>query len=112
MKVLCSAVLGIEALVILLATSLATSNGSVDNTRLAWIVGLVLIILLILAIGTLRKPWGLSVGWFMQVLVLATALVVGWSMLIIGVLFVVIWAVAIHTGQRVDALRAGGQPTD
>ena len=109
MKVLCSAVLGIEALVILLATALATSNGSVSNTRLAWLVGLALIVLLILAIGTLRRPWGLSVGWVMQGLVLATAIVVGWSMLIIGVLFVVIWAVAIHTGQRVDALRSSGQ---
>ena len=112
MKVLCSAVLGIEALVILLATSLATSNGSVSNTRLAWLLGLVLIVLLIAAIGTLRRPWGLTVGWVMQVLVLATAIVVGWSMLIIGVLFVIIWAVAIHTGQRVDALRAGGDQPD
>ena len=39
MKVLCSSVLGMEILVVLLATSLATSTGAVSNVRLAWGVG-------------------------------------------------------------------------
>ncbi len=106
MKVLCSSVLGIEAIVVLLATSLATSNGSVSNTALAWTVGLVLMVLLFLAIGTLRRPWGLTVGWILQAVVLATSLVVGWSMLIVGGVFVVLWWLAIHNGSRVDAMRA------
>lgn len=106
MKVLCSAVLGIEAIVVLLATSLATSNGSVSNTNLAWAVGLGLMVLLFLAIGTLRRPWGLTVGWILQGVVLATSLVVGWSMVIVGGIFVVLWWLAIHNGSRVDALRA------
>lgn len=106
MKVLCSSVLGIEALVVLLATSLATSNGSVSNTTLAWVVGFALMALLILAIGTLRRPWGLSVGWVMQVLVLATSIVVGWTMLVVGLVFVVLWFMAIWIGQRVEAQRA------
>jgi len=105
-RALCSSVLGIEALVVLLATSLATSNGSVANTTLAWFVGFALMVLLVLSIGTLRRPWGLSVGWVMQVLVLATSLVVGWTMLVVGTVFVVLWFVAIWTGQRVDAQRA------
>jgi len=105
-KVLCSAVLGIEAIVVLLATSLATSNGSVSNTALAWAVGLALMVLLFLAIGTLRRPWGLTVGWILQAVVLATSLVVGWSMVIVGGVFVVLWWLAIHNGSRVDALRA------
>jgi hypothetical protein len=106
MRVMCSAVLGIEALVVLLATSLATSNGSVPNPALAWIVGILLIGLLITSIGTLGKSYGLTVGWIMQVLVLATSLIVGWSMLIVGLVFVVLWFVAIHTGRRVEALQA------
>jgi hypothetical protein len=105
-KVLCSAVLGIEAIVVLLATSLATSNGSVSNTSLAWAVGLGLMVVLFLAIGTLRRPWGLTVGWILQAVVLATSLVVGWTMLIVGGIFVVLWWLAIHNGSRVDALRA------
>jgi formate-dependent nitrite reductase membrane component NrfD len=105
-RALCSSVLGIEALVVLLATSLATSDGSVANTTLAWAVGFALMILLVLAIGTLRRPWGLTVGWIMQVLVLATSIVVGWTMLVVGLVFVVLWFMAIWTGQRVEAQRA------
>jgi Protein of unknown function (DUF4233) len=109
MKVLCSSVLGIEAIVVLLATSLATSNGSVSSTALAWTVGLVLMVLLFLAIGTLRRPWGLTVGWILQAVVLATSLVVGWSMVIVGGVFVVLWWLAIHNGSRVDAMRAAAE---
>ena len=39
---------------------------------------------------------------------LATSLVVGWTMLVVGVLFVVLWWLAIHNGRRVDAMRAQG----
>ena len=108
MNVMCASVLGIEAIVVLLATSLATSNGSVADTTLAWIVGLGLMVLLVAAAGLVRRPFGLTLGWIMQVLVLATAIVVGWSMLIVGVLFVVLWWLAIHTGRRVEAMRAQG----
>lgn len=114
MKVLCSSVLAMEILVILLATSLATSTGSVSSTALAWTVGLAIMVLLALSIGALRSPWGLTVGWIMQVLVLATALVAGWSMLVIGLLFAVLWGVAIHLGHTYDrrvAEDAASDPT-
>jgi formate-dependent nitrite reductase membrane component NrfD len=104
-KVLCSSVLGIEAIVVLLATSLAASNGSVSNTSLAWAAGLALMLLLVLAIGTLRRPWGLALGWVLQGLVLASSIVVGWSMAVVAVIFVVLWWLAIHNGGRVDRLR-------
>jgi hypothetical protein len=106
MRVMCSAVLGIEAIVVLLATSLATSNGSVSNTALAWGVGVVLMVLLIATAGMLGRPWGLTVGWVLQLLVLATSVVVGWTMLVVGIVFVVLWFVAIRTGRRVEAMRA------
>jgi hypothetical protein len=105
MRVLCSSVLAIEAIVVFLATSLAASNGSVSNTALAWAVGLTLVVLLLLAIGTLRRPWGLTAGWILQAAVLATSLVVGWTMLVVGGVFVVLWWLAIHNGSRVDAMR-------
>lgn len=109
MKVLGSAVLAFEAIIVLLATSLATSNGSVENVRLAWALGLLLMVLLFAAIGTLRRPWGVVVGWVLQVLVLATALVVGWSMVVIGGIFVALWFVAVRAGRRVDGLRAAAE---
>lgn len=106
MRVLCSSVLAIEAIVVLLATSLATSAGSVSNTGLAWAAGLTLMVLLFLAPATLRHRWGITLGWILQGLVLASAIVVGWTMLIVGGIFVVLWWLAIHNGSRVDALRA------
>lgn len=106
MRVLCSSVLAIEAIVVLLATSLATSAGSVANTGLAWAAGLTLMVLLFVAPATLRHRWGLTLGWILQALVLASAIVVGWTMLVVGGLFVVLWWLAIHNGSRVDALRA------
>lgn len=111
MRVLGSSVLAFEAIVVLLATALATSNGSVADTGRAWIIGLVLMVLLVLAIGTLRRPWGVAFGWILQVAVLATSLVVGWSMLIVGGIFAVLWFVAVRTGRRVDALRASRTPS-
>jgi hypothetical protein len=106
MRVLCSSVLAMEAIVVLLATSLATSAGDVTNTTLAWALGLTLMVLLALAPATLRYRWGLTVGWVLQLLVLASAFVVGWTMVVVGGLFVVLWWLAIQNGSRVDRLRA------
>ena len=104
MKVLGTSVLAFEAIVVLLATALAASDTSV-STGLAWACGFALIILLILGIGLLRRPYGVAFGWVLQVLVLASSIVVGWAMLVVGGIFVVLWFIAIRTGRRVDALR-------
>lgn len=58
MKVLGSAVLAIEAIIVLLAIPVAATNGSVANPGLAIGIGAGLALLLLLAIGTLRRPWG------------------------------------------------------
>jgi hypothetical protein len=110
MRVLGSSVLAIEAIVILLATSLATSNGSVENTTRAWVVGAALMVLLIVAVRTLRWSWGIIVGWVLQAAVLATSIVVGWSMLVVGLIFAVLWFFAVRLGTRVDRLRKAPEP--
>ena len=110
MRVLGSSVLAIEAIVILLATSLATSNGSVADTIRAWIVGAILMVLLVVTIRLLRRRWGIGMGWIMQGAVLATSLIVGWSMLVVGVIFAVLWFFAVRLGTRVDRLKQAQQP--
>lgn len=110
MRVLGSSVLAIEAIVVLLATSLATSNGSVADTGRAWIVGAILMVLLVVTIRLLRRRWGIGMGWIMQGAVLATSLVVGWSMLVVGVIFAVLWFFAVRLGTRVDRLKQAQQP--
>lgn len=106
MNVLCRSVLSIEVIVILLATSLATSDGSVENTRLGWTVGIALMVLLILGAGMVGRRGGITLGWILQLLVLASAIVVGWSMVVVGVIFVALWWTAIYLGSRVDRVKA------
>lgn len=106
MRALTASVLAIEAIVILLATSLATSDGSVQNTTLAWWIGGVVMLLLVLNAGLVGRRHGITLGWIMQVLVLASAIVVGWTMLVVGLLFVILWWAAIYLGSRGDRLKA------
>jgi hypothetical protein len=106
MRVLCASVLGIEVIVILLATSLATSDGSVENTGLAWGIGIALMVVLALAAGMVGRRGGITLGWILQALVLASAVVVGWAMVVVGGLFVVLWWAAIYLGSRVDRAKA------
>ena len=110
MRTLCAAVLGVEAIVVLLATSLAASNGSVSSPTLAWIVGLSLMVLLVLTAGSVKHRWGITVGWILQGLVLLSSVVAGWSMLVVGGIFVLLWFAAIHIGSKVDAAKAAMGP--
>lgn len=105
MKILCSAVLGLEAIVVFLAIPVVATNGSVDSTALVVSLGLLLTVMLFLAVGTLRRSWGLSLGWLLQVPVLAIGFLAP-AMFIVGGIFAVLWYVAIHQGSRIDALKA------
>jgi uncharacterized membrane protein len=105
MKILCSAVLGLEAIAVFLAIPIVATNGSVGSTALVIALGLLLTVVLLLAVGTLRRPWGLTFGWLLQLPVLAIGFLAP-AMFIVGGIFVVLWYVAIHQGSRVDALKA------
>jgi nitrogen fixation-related uncharacterized protein len=105
MRVLGSSVLAMEVIIVLLAWALA--QGLYPDSNQGLVLGLVLALeaLLILAIAMLRKPWGVTLGWILQVAVLALGFLVP-TMFIIGGIFVVLWFFAVRNGQRVDALRA------
>ena len=105
MRVLGSSVLAMEVIIVLLAWALA--QGLYPDSNQALVLGLVLALeaLLILAIAMLHKPWGVTLGWILQVAVLALGFLVP-TMFIIGGIFVVLWFFAVRNGQRVDALRA------
>jgi hypothetical protein len=105
MKVLGSVVLGVEAIIVMLATLVAANGGGVSNPAVAYIVGLLLMLAMLLAIGTLRRPWGVWVGWILQAAMLGFGFVVP-VMWIIGVIFAALWFLAVRNGRRVDELRA------
>ena len=108
MKVLCSSVLAIEAIVVFLASLVASTNGSVSSRGLAIAVGSAIAVLLILSVGALRRPWGVAWGWVLQVAVVSIGFLVP-LMFVVGGIFVVLWFIAVRTGRRVDALREAAQ---
>jgi hypothetical protein len=104
-KVLGSVVLGVEAIIVMLATLVAANGGAVSNPGLAYGIGGGLMVAMLLAIGTLRRPWGIYVGWLLQIAMLAFGFVVP-VMWIIGAIFAGLWFLAIRNGKKVDEFRA------
>ena len=69
-------------------------------------LGAILALVLVLSIGLLGRPWGVWWGWFLQGLVLATAIYAGIDHADRRRVFVLLWFLAVRNGRRVDALRA------
>ncbi len=105
MRVLGSSVLALEAIVVILASSLLYTNGSVDSLGIAYAVGLALAVLLLVTIGFVTKRSGIAMGWILQVALLALGFWIP-TMWIVGGIFAVLWYFAVRNGTRIDALRA------
>jgi hypothetical protein len=105
MRVLGSTVLISEAIIVMLAALVAAGTGAVDGMGTSLAIGGVLALLLIAAVGTMGRRYGVIVGWVLQVLVLAWGFWVP-SMWVVGGVFAVLWFLAVRNGARVDALRA------
>lgn len=84
-----AAVLGLEAVVTLLVPrALAFSDGGLGVTKTVLLV--VLAVLLVVAAGMLRRPWGIGLGSALQIVFVLTGI---WllAMLIVGAIFVAVW---------------------
>lgn len=109
MKVLCTSVLAMEAVIALLAGVMSTS-GQVEANLVPMLLGLLLAVLLVLAIGTLRRPWGLQAGWVMQGLLVAygaylaafVSIAYGVTLLILAAVFIALWWTSIRTAREVE----------
>ncbi|HEY2833317.1 MAG TPA: DUF4233 domain-containing protein [Sporichthyaceae bacterium] len=97
---LCSVVLGFEGLVVFFGALVASRMSSHVSEGAALAVGGGLALACILATGSLRSPYGIKVGWAVQVLVLATGVVVP-AMFVMGVLFGALWMSALRIGDLV-----------
>jgi len=89
----------------LVARALAVSQGS-PSSVLYLTAGSVLAFLCVLAAALMRGPWGVSLGWLVQLATLLSALVVP-AMLLVGVMFGALWVTSLVQGHRIDALPAG-----
>lgn len=101
---LLAVVIGTQGLVVffgaLVARSLAAVDGS-DTSGSFMLTGSVLAVLCILDAGLLRRPWGVTMGWVLQVATVACAFVVP-LMLLVGLLFGALWLTALVQGHAMD----------
>ena len=100
MRVMGSAVLAFEVIVVLLAIPVALSSD--PRTALVVWSALALVAVLIVALGVLRTPYGITVGWIAQLGIIAYGFIEPW-MFVVGGIFVILWWAAIHYGSKVEA---------
>jgi hypothetical protein len=60
-----------------------------------------LAVLCVLDAGLMRRPWGITLGWAVQLATLACALLLP-AMLIVGLLFGALWVTALVQGRKMD----------
>jgi len=70
-----------------------------DRAGQSLVAGLVLAAAAIALSGLLRRRWAYVAGWVLQLLLIATGLVVP-VMFALGLIFTVLWATAIRVGSR------------
>lgn len=91
----------------LVARGIALAEG--DDAGAAWLwVGAGLAVLCFLAAGMMRRPWGVTLGWVIQVATFAAAFVVP-AMLVVGVIFLVLWVGSLVVCHRVEREQARRQ---
>lgn len=99
-----STVLSLEALVAFFGT-LATfglnyTAGTGIKTAI-WVLGLGLAVAFVLTPALLKKPWGYTLGWVLQALLVLSGLALT-PMFFVGACFAVAYWYAVTTGERLD----------
>jgi hypothetical protein len=102
----CSSVLTFEIFVVVFAALVAFGLRQPDtNVGVIWAVAGAGVLLCLVAAALVRHPAGLWVGSLVQVLLIASGVVLP-TMYIVGVVFAALWVAAIVLGRRIDTERA------
>jgi hypothetical protein len=75
-----------------------------EGERLLW-VGLGLALLALVASGLMRRPYGITLGWVVQALTWASALLVT-AMVGVALVFTALWVLMLVQGMKVDRIVA------
>lgn len=102
MRRLCASVLGMEAIVVGLFTPVAINVQGVEPA-VAAAVGLGLALLCVVVIGLLKRPFAYVAGSVIQVLAIASGLMVP-TMYFLGAIFAALWITAIFVARRVEGV--------
>lgn len=118
---LLAAALALEAIVVFFAalTAVGLSDGTGPSRATLLIGGGALAVVFLLGAAVVRRPGGVAIGWALQLVLIATGLVVT-AMFVVGALFALMWLWFLALGHRVDTdrrrwaadLAAGGTGRD
>ena len=89
----------------LVARGITASDGDPGKGSTYLWTGIGLAVLCIVGAGVMRKPWGVTLGWLIQLAVLASGLIVP-MMFIVGLLFGALWVTCLVQGYKIDRLQA------
>ncbi len=104
MRVMCSSVLVLQAIVLGLTTPVLLTVSDV-STGTALAVGLGLMAAAIVIAGLLRFHWAMWAGHLLQVVSIGLGFVIP-AMFLLGLVFAALWATAVVLGQRIDREKA------
>ena len=99
MRRLCGTVLGMEAVIVLLAIVPAKTLGHVNGGIAAAVCGSIALVALVLAGYVGRRPWALYAGSVFQALVIAAGVLVT-AMYVLGAIFAALWFTAIWLARK------------
>ncbi|GGF58085.1 membrane protein [Marmoricola endophyticus] len=101
---LCAAILVLEAVALGLATPVLITVADVPRATGLWI-GLGLCVACLVLSGLLRFGWAYVLGWAVQVAAIALGVETG-AMIVLGVIFLALWATAYFLGRKIDTEKA------
>ena len=101
---LAAVVIGSQGLAVFFGALVARGIAAADRQSTAGsflLIGSVLAVVCILDAGLMRRPWGVTLGWLLQLATLLCAFVVP-LMLVVGLLFLALWVTALVQGAGMD----------
>lgn len=101
---LCAAILTLEAIAFGLVTPVLISVSGVSVTT-AVVVGVGLLVACVVVAGLLRFRWAYALGWAVQVAAIAVGVEVR-AMVVLGLVFLALWATAYFLGAKIERERA------
>lgn len=100
MRVLCSAVLAMESILMGFALLIAKDQATLGQI---WL-GIALAVLLLMTSGILRRKVGFLLGSMLQIFVIGYGYVIS-LMFYLGGLFAILWVAAIYLGRKGEAIK-------
>ncbi|WP_042387631.1 DUF4233 domain-containing protein [Streptacidiphilus melanogenes] len=104
MRTLCSSTLISEAMVIGFAALVAMRLSHVSSATL-WSVSGAAMVLCVLLCGVLNRRGAVTIGWALQIALIASGAIVG-MMYGLGVIFAGLWWASVHYGRKIDVIKA------